>query len=216
VRRASAITIFSGFTTRRTDDVFSSVRIRRTASRLRCRRSTAPKNRSPRSATWSSSRRRSHALHHAALDREDPLDVQLMISGSESRRSVRRSARSPRRAGPTDPRRHGSLTSIREKIRQTRDDRELLRLDRLDPGPAHELDHVLWISRQFCSSRACASICSAQRLAPIGVGGHRWGGRRSPQGVSRIRAHDEGGGGRLRGLHRVAAATVVLPTPPFP
>ena len=47
MRLASAITIFSRFTTSRTDEVVSSVRIFFTASRFRWSRSTASNTRSP-------------------------------------------------------------------------------------------------------------------------------------------------------------------------
>ncbi len=89
VRRASAITIFSGFTTRRTDDTRSSVRICFTSSRLRCRRSTAANTLSPAIGSVvireTMGRTAFTTLRSTGKIRSM---YQFMISGSDSRRSV--------------------------------------------------------------------------------------------------------------------------------
>ena len=89
MRRASAITIFSGFTTRRTLEVVSSVRICLTASRLRCSRSTAPKTASPAigSVVIFDTIGRSVFTTRRSTGKIRSM-YQLMISGSDSSRRV--------------------------------------------------------------------------------------------------------------------------------
>ncbi len=74
-----------------------------------------------------------------------------------------------------------------------------------------------WISRQFSSRRSCASICSAHRF------GASWTGC-EPISTSNESASEWAGSVLMTmvrwpaaaALAAVAAATVVLPTPPFP
>ena len=89
MRRASEITIFSGFTTSRTDDVSSSVRICFTASRLRCRRSTAANTWSPAigSDVIFESIGRTVLTMRRSTGKMRSM-YQFMISGRLSRRSV--------------------------------------------------------------------------------------------------------------------------------
>jgi hypothetical protein len=76
-------------------------------------------------------------------------------------------------------------------------------------------DEVLWISRQFSSRRSCASICWAHRFGEISVGVSPIStSNASASGMRRVGAHDQCAAPPAAARTAVAAATVVLPTPP--
>ena len=143
---------------------------------------------------------------------------QFMTSGSESRRSVSAVGAQSTTTMSNAPLSTCVLTSMRLKISSS-------------PGitvsssawiasvPAQFISWMKysWISRQFPSRRSCASICCPHRRSAISVGNE-------PISASNESPSEWAGSVLITSVRRparaartaVAAATVVLPTPPLP
>ena len=145
MRRASLITIFSGFTTRRTDDTDSSVRIIFTSSRLRWSRSTASKTASPAIGSVvileTIGRTAFTTLRSTGKIRSM---YQFMTSGRRQQPERLGGRRAVDHEHVVVPRSDVGLhVDQREDLVEARDHRELLGLDRLGAGPVHQLDEVV-------------------------------------------------------------------------
>ena len=145
MRRASAITIFSGFTTRRTLETVSSVRICFTAVEV----AVQPLDRREHLVAGDRQRRhprhdRADRLHDAPLHREDPLDVPVHDLGQRQQ---------PQRLGGRRAVDHQHVVRADSHVRldvdqaedlvEAGDHGELLGLDRLGARPVHQLDEVV-------------------------------------------------------------------------
>ena len=219
MRRASAITIFSGFTTRRTDDI-ALIRedllhvVEVAVEALHRGEHLVARDRQRRHPRDD----RPYRLHHLALHGEDPLDVPVHDLRERQQSERLRRRRAVHHEHVVAPALHVRLhVDQGEDLVETGDHRELLGLDRLGPGPVHQLDEVVLdlapvVLEPFLGvdllrpevlrdQRGRDSICSSKESPRECAGSVDITSVRLPERAART---------------AVAAATVVFPTPPFP
>ena len=156
-------------------------------------------------------------LHDPLLHREDPLDVPVhdLGQGQQSQRLRGRRAVDHEQVG-------GPLVDVpfdvdeAEDLVQAGDDRQLLRLIVSTPAQFMSAMKYSWMSRQFVSRRSWASILLGPqvlgdaRLEPISMSNESPSECAGSVLITTVRSPDRAA------RTAVAAATVVLPTPPFP